>query len=364
MQVRPRLLQVERHPEQVRTPGHRWNDVRRLAVVRDDRMGDLVLTLPAVHALRTTYPAARLVLMVAPAQLPLARMIEGVDEVLEAERRTEGLRRQFERIGSDLVVCVSRRAGPAWAAFRAGVPHRVGSGRRLYSPLYERRVMESRRGGARHEAEYALSFAHRAGATGGVARFPLAIPDEAMAGIDAWLASRRVPDRFVVLHPGSGGSCPVWPATHYGQLAARLHAEGVPVVLSIGPLDGTVRQELEQTTPAARVLPCFDAGFPLLPGLLRRATLLIGNSTGPLHLAAALGTPTLALHAPWPTCGVRRWGPYAGNGWGLVAEHPQADRWSQRERRRHARALMATISPRTTAGCALDLLEGRTPRLP
>ena len=92
-------------------------------------------------------------------------------------------------------------------------------------------------------------------------------------------------------------------------------------------------------------LPLFGGDLPTLAALLRRAALVVSGSTGPVHLASALRTPTLAIQAPWAACGVTRWGPYSDNGWGLVAEHPRAPGWSRRERARHGAALMAAVSP-------------------
>ena len=358
MQVTARLEQVVRRAEEVRTPGPAWSDVRRLVVVRDDRLGDLLLSLPAVAALREAYPDARLGLMVASGAADLARLVPDVDEVLVSAASGPERQACLAAFRADLVVCIARGAAGAWAAWRSGVHHRVGVGRRIFSPLFERRVDERRRGGQRHEVEYALSFAHRAGAAPAAARFPLRLPED--DGLDG---TGGAPDgRFVVLHPGSGGSCPRWPVPHYLRLASLLQAEGVPVVLSLGPADDDVAAAAT-ADDAARRAPRFRGALPGLAGLLSRAAVVVSNSTGPLHLAAALGTATLAFHAPWPTCGVSRWGPYAENGWGLVADHPGAERWSRRERAARAEALMAGIAPGVVLSCVTQLLDGRAPRL-
>ena len=176
MRVRPRLVQVERRAEEVRTPGEAFPDVRRLIVVRHDRLGDLVVSLPAVAALRSTYPRARLGLLVRPHLVPLAAMVEGVDQVLPAHADRRQLRREVASFDADLMVCISRGANIPSVAVRTAVRRRVGSGFRIYSPLFTRTVAERRHAGGRHEVEYALSFAHRAGAVGGIGpRAPHAI---------------------------------------------------------------------------------------------------------------------------------------------------------------------------------------------
>lgn len=343
VQVRPRLVQVTKRALEVRTPGARFSGIRRLLVARLDRLGDVVLTLPAVAALRQAYPAARLVLLVRPVAATLAHMVEGVDSVIVAEPGPGALAAALREARADLAVCVSRGAGLAWAAARARVPHRVGAGYRWYSALFERSVAERRRGGDRHEAEYALSFAHRAGAPVTPAIFPLRIPPEADSSVKAWLAAHVTDKRKpIVLHPGSGGSCPPWPVERWIELAGRLSVGG-RVVVSIGPADGAVAGAFDAAQAAAREIPRFTGGVPELAALFRRSSLVAANSTGPLHLAAALGAPALGIFPPWPTCGTARWGPYSDRGWALVADTDAVRYWTRSARRRLGDALMRGI---------------------
>ena len=147
-----------------------------------------------------------------------------------------------------------------------------------------------------HQVEAALAYAHLAGARPGPAAFPLAIPEEIEDGLAHWRAQHRIPDRYVVMHAGHGGSSPAWPLGHFLRLAALLEAEGLPVVLSLGPADRAVWTALDRAELAIRRLPRLTAELPVLAGLLRRAAVLVGNTSGPVHLAAALATPTLAFH--------------------------------------------------------------------
>ncbi len=363
MQASPRLVQVERRAEEVRTPGERWPDVRRIVVVRNDRLGDLVLTLPAVDALRSSYPGAWLALLVRPATAALARLVEGVDEVLEDTGDADRLGATLREFRADLLVSISPGGRIPWVAMMARVPHRVGQGYRVYSPLFERRVDEHRHAGARHEVEYALSYAHRAGAGGRPARFPIVVPQTARDCVAGWLETHRISPPYVLLHPGSGGSCPAWPTGHFVRLATLLRAEGVTVVLSLGPTDESAAKVLDAAEPEVRRLPRFGGDLQALAACVAGASLVISNSTGPLHLAAALKTPTLAFHAPWPSCAPGRWGPYAADGWCLVADLPGAERWSRRERVRGGADLLATISPAAALSCALALLDRQAPAL-
>ncbi len=307
------------------------------------------MTIPAVSALRRTYSQAKLGLVVRPDLAPLAEMVEGVDEVVDAN--------ELAKFDAQLLISVSPGSEIPRQARKARVEHRVGPGYRLYSPLFHRTVNERRSGGLRHEAEYALSFAHRVGAAGGAACFPIRVPDDAEQRARNWLVASQVDPEFLLLHPGSGGSCPPWPGEHFMRLAGLLQDQGVPLVFSLGPDDGEVRQLLDSASGALRDVPRFDGALTDLTALLRRARLVVSNSTGPLHLAAAVGTPTLGVYAPWPTCHPSRWGPYAGNGWAIVAWSDEAADWSRRQRRGSGDELMRALSPEHVAGRVLNLLQ-------
>lgn len=361
--IDPELVQVRRRASERRCAGDRREDVRRLLIVRNDRLGDVILTVPAVVALRGAYPDAWVGLMVHPSVAPLAARVAGVDEVVPDPGDLAGAERRIAAFRPDLVVCVSRGARIPWAARKAGVPYRIGSGYRLYSGLFDRRVEERRRGAGLHEVELSLSFAHRAGAPQGEAAFPIRVPHDAVESTRNWLALHGIDGPFVVLHPGTGGSCPSWPVGHHIQMATLLEGQGRRVVFSIGPGEHHVAAALDDEHPRIRRLPRFEGGLLALAALTSVATVVVASSTGPVHLAAALGTPTLAFHAPWATCGAARWGPYAANGWALVASSPEARRWNRSQRRRMGALLMQELSPPTALACVEALMDGLPPRI-
>ncbi|MBZ5638683.1 MAG: glycosyltransferase family 9 protein [Acidobacteriia bacterium] len=364
MQARPRLHQVARRAEEVRRPGEVWTGIRRILIARNGPLGPLVLALPAIAALRSTYPSAWLAVLVRSANAPFARLVSGVDQVIEDSGDPNLLPPMLKAFRADLFISMSSGGRVSWAAATARVRHRVGPGRRVYSALFERRVDERTVLSDRHEVESALSYAHRAGAAGGPARFPLAIPVAAGESASVWLEEHGIGRRFVVLRPESvTASCPPWPPGHFVRLATLLAAEGIEVVFSTSPGDDPTARLLDAAELPARRMPRFTGDLATLSALVRTASLVVGNGTGPLHLAAVSGTPTIFLQAPWPSCGPARFGPYAANGWSLVPELPEAAEWNARERAARGRDLMASISPAVALSCALAILDGRTPSL-
>ncbi len=338
MQVRPELVQVRPQPAPAasRPP---YPNVRRLLVVRDDRLGDLILTLPAIDRLRAAYPGAHIALLVQPALAPLASLFAPLDSVLESDPDPTRTIRDF---APDAAVCISRSAVAPRALRRAGVRRVAGTGRRWYSFLFDRRLDVSRRAASRHEAEHALDLAGIAGAKRASLRFPIEIPATVRDQVDRWLEGRGIDRDPVVVHPGTAGSCPGWPPERWRRLADRLVESGRSVVITEGPADRAALAPFEGSA-----LPRFAASLSELAALLSRSRVTVSNSTGPVHLAAALGSATLAIHAPWSSCGAERWGPYAANGWALVVDHAPARRWTRRRRRRAARRLMQALPVET-----------------
>jgi ADP-heptose:LPS heptosyltransferase len=119
----------------------------------------------------------------------------------------------------------------------------------------------------------------------------------ARASADAWLGDRGIgPGEAVVLQPGAGSASKVWPG--FAAMARRIREAGSPVVALAGPADGPAVEALM----AAGVLTeeCVARDWPLveIAGLLSLARAAVGNDSGPSHLAAAIGCPTVAVFGP------------------------------------------------------------------
>jgi ADP-heptose:LPS heptosyltransferase len=357
------LAQVDRRPDLVRLPGGRWGDVGRILFFANEALTSLVLWLPALASLRDAYPRAWIGIVCRQATAPLARLLTDADRVIEDPGENRGLGPMLREFRPDVVICLAAGGRAPWAAAAARVRHRVGASRRVYSALFERSV-ELRRGAVGlHEVEYALAYSHRAGGRSGPARFGIALPAAAQEAADSWLSERRLTHPLVVLRSESSATCASWPPAHFVRLATLLRAEGVQVLFSVSPREDAIVGCLEKADLKVRRLPRFTGDLPTLAALLSKSAVVVGNSTGPLHLAAALGAPTLTFHGPWRSCGVGRWGPYAPNGWCLVADAPAARAWSRREQIRAGPGLLETLAPASALSCVLALLEGRQPAL-
>ena len=196
----------------------------------------------------------------------------------------------------------------------AGIPVRVGTGYRWYSLLFNRRVFEHRKTAEKHESEYNVSLLGGLGLQS--QSTPLAhltIPDGARREAVRIRTSKGFAeaDQIAVLHPGSGGSARDWSPENFGQLGARLADMGMRVLVT----GGWGERELVARACRASGLPLATSVAEMdlltLAALLSTVSLFVSNSTGPLHIAAAVGVPVIAFYPPIIQCSPRRWGPLA-----------------------------------------------------
>jgi heptosyltransferase I len=155
------------------------------------------------------------------------------------------------------------------------------------------------------------------------AEFPHDVKAE--GNVDNELAKRGL-NAFAILNPGAGWGAKRWPAQRFGELAMRLKQErGLDSVVNFGPGEEDLAQLVEVSSDGAATGICLSLSE--LIALTRKARLFVGGDTGPMHLAAALNIPTVALFGPTDPA---RNGPFSANSMGLrdpgsVTSHSRRD---------------------------------------
>jgi ADP-heptose:LPS heptosyltransferase len=287
-----------------------WRDVENLLCVRLDSLGDVLMTTPAMRALRETL-GCRLTLLTSPAGAALAGLVPEVDDMLVWRapwmKPTPG--------GDDLAFAQKLRAFDAAVIFTvysqsalpaaylctlAGIPRRLAHCRENPYHLLSDWVPDPEPGQAvRHEVRRQLDLVAAVGCRTGDERLSFQVPDAARARV----AALDLPSPLVVVHPGASAASRRYPPENY---ARALDLLGCEVVFT----GDAAERDLVEGVRALMDVPSrsLAGGLSLaeLGALIEAADLLICNNTGPAHIAAAVGTRIVDLyaltnpqHTPW-----------------------------------------------------------------
>ena len=292
----------------------------RILVIRLDRIGDVVLSTPVLAALRAQFPHAAIAMMVRPACRDLIAGHPHVDEVIEYDKEgahrsvaaTIRFARRLRRQAFDAAFVLHPTNRSHWIPWLAGIPVRVGFARKS-AWLLTHRVPHRKQEGARHEAAYTMELLRCVGATEAPLQPRLPPPSPAaVARIDAVLAgSARPGARLVAVHPSASCISKRWMPDRFAHVADRLVAEqGVRVCIVAGVGDAQPAEAMAQamTQPALNLAGRLTLAE--LTALLGRCALLISNDSGPVHVAAAVGTPVVDIFGRNQAgLSPQRWGP-------------------------------------------------------
>ncbi|MFC8046174.1 glycosyltransferase family 9 protein [Nocardia sp. NPDC057353] len=277
-----------------------FDDVRRIAVLRGGGLGDLLFAVPAVHALRAAYPAARLLLLGTPLHAALLRdRPSPFDEVVtlpphpraQPDPDPEFLARACRE---PIDLAVQLHGGGAWSnPFLLALRPRYSVGPRTPEAAALTRCLPFRY--HQHEVLRALEVAGLAGAPPVLLQPEVAVTDADRGAADAVLGEPDGP--VLAVHPGATDPRRCWPAERFAEVAARCVAGGATVVLLGTEEERPLLTGIERAAgpgPRLHVL----AGHPLrtVVGVLARSAVLLGNDSGIRHLAQAVGTPTVGIY--------------------------------------------------------------------
>ncbi len=292
------------------------NDIKKILLIRTDRIGDVVLSLPMLPMLKKKFPSASISVMVRSYTRELVQHHSCVDEVLVCDdhKNISVVRSLLAGKNFDVAIHPYPRFQLALATLLARIPIRVGTGYRWYSFFFNRKMYEHRKDARRHEAEYNIQLLHALNIEPeNELQFEFPISHEAHNTVSEFLLRNGITstDNFAVLHPGSGGSARDWSAQNFSDLGDVIRGHyGFKIILTGGSNE---RALLQHVADAMKFQPvCIAGEFNLeeLGALYTRASVFISNSTGPLHIAAIVGTPVVAFYPPIVQCSAHRWGPY------------------------------------------------------
>lgn len=281
---------------------------KKVLVLQSAFLGDSLLTIPLLRRLKELLPGARVTVLTLEKTAPIFRDCGWADEVLVDDKRGRHggvfgpgrIAGELKARGFDLAVIPHRSLRSALVAWLAGIPRRVGfstsAGRFLLTDAVPFSWLM-------HDLERNLALVLPLGAGAGAApsadepRYlvpPKALPEALAANLAA--AGVGPGDRLVGVHPGAAWATKRWLPERYAELCRRLRAEGAKAVLIGGPTDAALCAAIAKDSGAVDLAGRTD--LDQLKALMGRLSLFVTNDSGPMHLAAAAGVPTVAIFGP------------------------------------------------------------------
>lgn len=298
-------------------------------ISRTDGIGDVILTLPMAGVLKKAFPGSKVSFLGRSYTVPIIECSEFVDHTInwdEVSSASPEVQASFlEKIGATTVFHAFPRKEVLVAAKNAGIPVRIGTARRWHSFMkLNRRLWYSRKGSSLHEAQLNLNMLEAIGLDPKIddetiiAAYGLTYPEADLSVATDFLSASRK----VLIHPLSHGSALEWPLASFAQLSHLLLREGVQVGVT-----GTAkeREVMADQLPWEQVTD-FGGRLDLrqLIALTGQVDGVIAASTGPLHIAAALGVHALGLYSPKRPIFPQRWRPIGQHAEYIVSDcHPE-----------------------------------------
>jgi lipopolysaccharide heptosyltransferase I len=276
----------------------------RFLIVRLTALGDILHTVPAVAALRAAHPNAKIDWVVDRKWAPVLEGSPAIDDVIPFDRRSVwGAAECVQRLRDNQYTCAIDFQGlykSSILAALSGAVRRIGFDRawareECAAMFYTERVIPV----GRHVGELNYSLSEQAAAPRPRApEYPLRVPAGGAASIRARLHDLGIAGEYIVVGPGGSWRAKCWPAERYGEFCREFERNHeMRVVVIHGPGEKFIAEEVVRAAVPARPT-VIATTIEELMGLLAHARWVIAADSGPLHLAAALGTRVIGLYGP------------------------------------------------------------------
>lgn len=289
---------------------------KKILVFRNDRFGEFLLNLPAFRALKENYSEAKILLVVNPYLEELAKSIDFIDEVITWDSKKHNL---FEVISFsfqlairkiDLCVVFNPSKESNLISFLAGIPVRVGYDRK-WGALLTHRIEDKKHLALKHEVEYNLDLVNVIGVKTENKNIALNTKQEYISSL---FSTFKINNSFVLLavHPWTSDPIKQWPLKNFKELVKRLaQKDNIKIVIIGGKEESGRSGEFSKISPERIINFTGKTSLVQLAALLKYCKLLVSADSGPMHLAAGVGTAVIALFRnDILGKGPVRWGPW------------------------------------------------------
>jgi ADP-heptose:LPS heptosyltransferase len=296
------------------------NQPKKLLIVRTDRIGDVVLSLPLAEIVKKYYPNWKVTYLVREYTQSLVEVNPFIDQVLLLQENNTKIpignnvgmikSKQF-----DLCIIVYPTFLLSLIIFLAGIKTRIGTGYRWYSFLFNKKNYEHRQYAEKHELEYNVGLLKQIGINEKVSPnniiFNLNVSDKERDSIKSLLENNEANQnkKLAIVHPGSGGSSVDLPIEKMVDLTQRLsEVENLQVIITGNKSEANICRKFVVNESVFNLAGKINLSE--LKTLISLSNVFISNSTGPIHIAAALDKYVIGFYPKILSCSVQRWGPY------------------------------------------------------
>ena len=290
---------------------------KNILIVRTDRIGDLVLTVPLAGLLKKHFPESKVTFLIASYTAPIIQNHPFIDEYIIFENNKDILH-EITAKNFDTAILVHPTFTLAKLLFKSKIPVRISTGFRWYSFLFTNKIFEHRKYGTKHELEHNVDLLKPLGInekinTENVA-FNIQPNPKAIQKVTNTLNLYNYSNsrKTIIIHPGSRGSAIDLPENRFKELISNLAQQlNYNIILTGSKSEIKLCERLANGNNVINLSG--KLSLEELIALISIGDLFIANSTGPLHIAAALGKFVVGFYPPVPALSATRWGPYTNN---------------------------------------------------
>ncbi len=302
-----------------------WNQAKNLLCIRLDTIGDVLMTTPAIRALKDSVPNRRITLLTSSAGAAIAPFVPELDHTivydspwLKATAPRNNPRPEYDMIdllrtqqfdAAVIFTVYSQNPLPsAFVCYMAEIPLRLAHcHENPYQLLTDWIKDPEPDAGIRHEVQRQLDLVAQIGATSENQQLSLQVKAHDRSRVLELLEPLQLGDRWIVMHTGATAASRRYPPESFAVVADRLSLEyGFSIVFTGTVLEQDIVTQIQSKMSARSHSLVCQLSLGELAALIELAPLIISNNTGPVHIAAAVGTPTIDLyaltnpqHTPW-----------------------------------------------------------------
>ena len=283
-------------------------DINKILVIRVDGIGDLLNSTPAISLLRENYPSAEITVLVRPLNASVLIGNPDVDKILtfarDGEHRSLKARLQFyselRRERFQLVVAMQTAMWSHLMAFLSGAPYRLGRYQKRFRSTLTHAWHGKYPKGETHEVDRNLELVRLICEGEGTRSLKFYLSSDEITEAKHHLASLKIgADTFLIgIHPGGSSFDKRWPEKRYAELADKLMRQyNATLLLLHGPGEAALARNIQQAMQSPAIVHAPET-IRELGALLSCCNLVVCNDSGPMHLAAALNVPIVAIFGP------------------------------------------------------------------